>query len=254
MHTPQYLETLTDWRVLARILEVPLVARLPAWLTRWRVLRPMRHATGGTLLGCRLALEHGVAINLGGGYHHAGPDKGGGFCVYADTPVALATLKDEGRLGTALVVDTDAHQGNGTADAIRPWGWARILDLFEADIYPWPKVSEDTPVPLAAGRTGAEYLALLREHLPRALDAFRPGLVVHHAGSDVLATDPLARLALTPGDMAERDLYVASEVRIRDIPLAMVLAGGYGTLSWEAHAKSIEGILVRFDHHTGVNA
>ena len=75
----------------------------------------MRYATGGTVLACRLALEHGVAINLGGGYHHAAAGWGGGFCVYADVPLAAKVLHDEGRVGKVLVVDLDAHQGNGTA-------------------------------------------------------------------------------------------------------------------------------------------
>jgi histone deacetylase 11 len=247
IHTREYLRSLRDRRVLARILEVPLVGSLPAWLVNWRVLRPMRWATGGTVLACRLALEKGLAINLGGGYHHAGPGCGGGFCAYADVPLALRTLEEEGRLHSALVVDTDAHQGNGTADAIRPWPWAHLLDLFEEDIFPWPKVDEDMPVPLPSRTNGAEYLDALREHLPHSLDRCRPDLVVYNAGSDVLGSDPLAMLNLTVAEMAERDLFVVTEVRDRGVPLAMVLSGGYGPSSWAAHARSIEGILTRFD-------
>jgi histone deacetylase 11 len=96
VHTAEYLRSLRDRRVLARILEVPVVCYLPACLIGWRVLRPMRWATGGTVLTCRLALEQGLAVNLGGGFHHASRDRGGGFCVYADTPLALLTLHEEG--------------------------------------------------------------------------------------------------------------------------------------------------------------
>ena len=127
VHSEPYLKSLRDRHVLARILEVAPVAYLPALLTDWRVLGPMRWATGGTVLASRLALQHGVAVNLAGGYHHAGPNKGGGFCAYADAPLALAILKDENKISSALVVDTDAHQGNGTADAIRSWSWAHDL-------------------------------------------------------------------------------------------------------------------------------
>jgi histone deacetylase 11 len=250
VHTPEYLDSLRRRRVLAQILEVWLVLYLPAFLTNWRVLKPMRWATGGTVLACRLALESGLAINLGGGYHHAAPDRGGGFCAYADTPLALRTLHDEGRIQSALVVDTDAHQGDGTADAIRPWPWAHLLDLFESDLFPWPKAQEDMPVPLPPRTNGAEYLDILRESLPQALDRFRPDLVVYNAGSDVLWNDPLSKLFLTVEEMAERDLYVVTEVRERKVPLAMVLSGGYGPASWEAHARSIEGILARFDGQT----
>ena len=132
-------------------------------------------------------------------------------------------------------------------DALRPWSWAHLLDLYEEDLFPWPKADEEMPVPLPSRTSGAAYLDALREHLPRVLDRFRPELVIHNAGSDVLATDPLTRLGLTPADMAERDLYVVTEVRQRGLPLAMVLSGGYGPASWQAHAHSIEGILARFD-------
>lgn len=247
IHTPEYLRSLRDRKVLARILEVPVICYVPAWLVAWRVLRPMRWATGGTILACRLALDKGLAINLGGGYHHAGPSRGSGFCAYADVPLALLTLKEESQLRSALVVDTDAHQGNGTADAIRPWLWAHLLDLFEEDIFPWPKVDEDMPVPVPSSTRGTEYLDALREHLPRALDRYHPDLVVYTAGSDVLRSDPLSSLFLTAKEMAERDLHVVTEVRERGVPLAMVLSGGYGPTSWEAHAHSIEGILARFD-------
>jgi histone deacetylase 11 len=92
-----------------------------------------------------------------------------------------------------------------------------------------------------------EYLDALREQLPRALDRFEPDFVVHNAGSDILSSDPLTNLLVTADEMAERDLCVATEVRERGIPLAMVLSGGYGPNSWQAHARSIEGILTRFD-------
>ena len=106
---------------------------------------------------------------------------------------------------------------------------------------------EDVPVPLTSGTNGAIYLRMLSDVLPKALNRFRPDFVLYNAGSDVLNSDPLSRLMLSPGEMAERDLSVVTEVRGRNIPLAMVLSGGYGPLSWEAHAQSIEGILMRFD-------
>jgi histone deacetylase 11 len=247
VHTPEYLRSLRDRRVLARILEVPVLRYLPGWLLDWRVLRPIRWATGGTVLACHLALERGLAVNLGGGYHHASGNRGGGFCVYADVPLALLLLKQQGRVQSVLVVDTDAHQGDGTADAIAHWPWAHILDFYEDNLFPRCKAQEDMPVPLPSLLEGAMYLDLLREHLPNALDRFRPDFVLYNAGSDVLRTDPLAHLLLSVEEMAERDLFVVTEVRQRGIPLAMVLSGGYGPHSWEAHARSLEGILARFD-------
>jgi histone deacetylase 11 len=247
LHTPAYLESLHHSSVLKEILEVWVISFLAPGFVDSHVLEPMRWATGGTIRACRLAREQGLSINIGGGFHHASRDKGSGFCIYADTPVALANLHAEMPFRSVLIVDTDAHQGNGNADAVRPWPWAHVLDLFEDALFPWPKEQEDWPVPLASGLGGEEYLRILHECLPAALDRFAPELVVYNAGSDVLQTDPLTSLRLTVEEMVERDLYVVTQVRERNIPLAMVLSGGYGPHSWEAHAKSIEALATHFD-------
>lgn len=247
VHSPEYLQSLRRPETLARALEVPIVYRLPSWLIDWRILRPMRYATGGKVLACRLAMEQGLAINLGGGYHHAAGGWGCGFCIYADVPLAVKALHDEGRVGKILVVDLDAHQGNGTAAAFRDWPWATIFDLYEDDLFPFPKEPEVFPLPVPSGLTGDEYLDCVRSFLPKALDEIRPDLVVYNAGSDPFADDPLARFQLTTGDLADRDLLVVTEVLERNVPLAMVLSGGYSRQSWKLHADAIEGILTRFD-------
>jgi histone deacetylase 11 len=247
LHTPEYLRSLRQAESLACILEVPVVRRLPGWMIDWRVLRPMRYATGGTILACRRALEHGVAINLGGGYHHAAAGWGGGFCVYADVPLAAKVLHDEGRADKVIVVDLDAHQGNGTAAVFRDWPWATIFDLYEQDIFPTRKEPEDYPLPVRSGLDGAEYLGIVQEALPAALDAVRPDLLIYNAGSDPFADDPLAGFRLTRSDLAERDLIVVTLARERGLPVAMVLSGGYSAESWRIHTDGIEGILTRFD-------
>ncbi|WP_435007942.1 histone deacetylase family protein [Tundrisphaera lichenicola] len=247
IHTDAYLRSLRTPKTLAQIVEVPVVRRLPAWVINGLILHPMRLAAGGTALACQLALESGIAINLGGGFHHAASGWGGGFCVYADVPLAVKSLHDEGKLERVLVVDLDAHQGNGTAAIFRDWDWAAIYDLFELDIFPAHKESEDFPIPVGPDLSGDEYLEIVRGTLPAALDTVRPDLVVYNAGSDPYVGDQLARYRLTAGDLAERDLSVVTEVRERGIPLAMVLSGGYSAESWKLHADSIEGILTRFD-------
>lgn len=249
VHTPAYLRSLWSSEVLARILEVPIVRRLPAWAINWRLLRSMRYATGGTLLACRLALEHGLAVNLGGGFHHAASGWGGGFCVYADVPLAAKVLHDEGKVGKVLVVDLDAHQGNGIAAIFARWHWASIYDLYERGIFPTRKEPEDYPLPVESGLTGDECLKIVQDTLPATLDAVRPDLVIYNAGSDPFVGDPLAGYRLSEGDLAERDLLVVGMVRERSIPVAMMLSGGYSAESWKIHADSIEGILTRFDEH-----
>ena len=247
VHTPEYLKSLASARVLADILSVPAARRLPGWLLDWRVLLPMRYAAGGTVLACRLALDRGVAINLGGGFHHASAGRGEGSCVYADSAVAAAVLHEEGPARKVLVVDLDAHQGNGTASVFRAWPWAMILDIYEDDLYPSFKEPEDFPVPVSAGMSGIEYLKLVRASVPEALDSVRPDLVIYNAGSDPYVDDPLARLQLTRAELAERDLLVVTLARERGIPVAMVLSGGYSRESWRVHADAIVGILTRFD-------
>jgi len=247
IHAPEYLRSLRSPEMLARILEVPIVRRLPGWMIDWRILSPMRCATGGTILACRLALEHAVAVNLGGGYHHAAGEWGGGFCVYADVPLAAKVLHDEGRVGKVLVVDLDAHQGNGTAAIFQGWPWAFIFDLFEEDLFPFSKEQEDVALPVPSGLTGVEYMDVIHKALPRALDTIGPDLVVYNAGSDPFVDDPLARFRLTISDLAGRDLIVVTMARERGIPVAIVLSGGYSSESWRIHTDGIEGILARFD-------
>jgi histone deacetylase 11 len=146
-----------------------------------------------------------------------------------------------------LVVDLDAHQGNGTAAEFHRWDWAFIFDLYERDLFPARKEPEDYPLPVSSGLTGTEYLGILRDMLPKALGAVRPNLVIYNAGTDPFVGDPLAGFRLSRSDLAERDLQVVSSVRERDIPVAMVLSGGYTAESWSIHADAIEGILARFD-------
>jgi histone deacetylase 11 len=124
VHTDPYLDThLRSPAYLARALEVPPVARAPRWLIDWRVLRPMRWATAGTILAAREALRSGgVVMNLTGGYHHAGPNRGEGFCLYADVGIAVAVLRRDGVLAAGdrvLYVDLDAHQAPACSPTTR---------------------------------------------------------------------------------------------------------------------------------------
>lgn len=144
IHTPEYLESLKNRDVLSRILEIDLLAWVPEPLLEAQVLQPMRHASGGTLLACRLALKNKICINLGGGYHHADSDHGGGFCVYSDVPVAIKTLRAEGKIRKALIVDTDAHQGNGFATVCEGLAGAAFwTSLMRASIHgrKWQRMS-----------------------------------------------------------------------------------------------------------------
>jgi histone deacetylase 11 len=247
VHSRRYLDSLRDSCEIAKIMEVAPAAWVPNSLLDWRVLRPMRFAAGGTLLACRMALNHGVAINIGGGYHHAEADHGGGFCVYSDVPCAISTLRSQNLVKSALIVDTDAHQGNGFAIEAKKQKLTHVLDLFDETIYPFPKVEEDMSVPFPAHTDGETYLLALREYLPQAIARYEPQLIVYNAGSDVLDSDPLSTFKLTQEEMIQRDDFVVSTARECKIPVAMVLAGGYGRQSASAHAGSIEQVIAKND-------
>ncbi|MDZ4838306.1 MAG: histone deacetylase [Candidatus Melainabacteria bacterium] len=248
VHTREYLDSLKDSWELAKILEVGPSMFVPSILLDWKVLKPMRVAAGGTLLTCRTALQHGLAINLGGGYHHAFSNKGGGFCVYSDVPVAINALHEEGLLKRALIIDTDAHQGNGFATLAQASNERiSLLDFYDESIYPIPKVEEDWAIAFPKGTDGKTYLTALEDNVPRAIDKYKPDLIVYNAGSDVLEPDPLSTFKLNSNDMSARDFFVVDYARSKNIPVAMVLAGGYSKDSALAHAASIKGILKKFD-------
>lgn len=248
VHSERYLKSLTDSFELAKIFEVGPTMFVPAALLDWRILKPMRIAAGGTLLTMRKALNHGLAINVGGGYHHASENHGGGFCAYSDIPVATKVLQQEGLVKTVMIVDTDAHQGNGFAiEAKKPASSLFMLDFYDETIYPHPKVEEDWSVPFPKNTIGKVYLSKLEETLPAAIEKVKPDLIVYNAGSDVLESDPLSTFKLATAEMNKRDLFVVECAREKNVPVAMVLAGGYGKESGMAHAHSIKAILNKFD-------
>jgi histone deacetylase 11 len=243
VHTPEYLESLKSSTAVATYLEAPIAAILPGTLIDRSVLRAFRHASGGTILAGRLALKHAVAVNVGGGYHHAKPGGGEGFCIYADMPIAIRLLQQEKLIRRALVVDLDVHQGNGTAVCFRGDDSVFTFSMHQADIYPIPKEQSDCDVELEPGTDDETYLRILRRVLPGVIDRSRPELVMLQAGCDTLAGDPLADLCMTQEGIVARDGYVADTCARRGIPLAVTLGGGYSRQAWKVQHASICRIL-----------
>jgi histone deacetylase 11 len=256
IHDPAYLDRLRNSHELAAALELPLVAQLPGWVVRWVVMRPMRWAVAGSLIAGRAALTAGVAVNLSGGYHHAKPDRGEGFCVFNDIAYLVHGLRTDGQLGPDdrfAYVDLDAHQGNGVCHHFRSDRRVLVYDVFNRDIYPHDNVARkriDHPIPLSAGCSGAVYLRLLKASLPEFLDAIqrdgRVGLAVYNAGTDVFAGDDLGGLRLGFADVLERDLYVIEQIRARNIPVVMLLSGGYSQESHRLVANTVVALLRRY--------
>jgi len=245
VHTPKYLQRLKSSAAVAEFLEFAPLAALPSKLLDSGVLLPFRYATAGTLLAAREALDCGIAVNLGGGYHHAMPESGEGFCVYADIPVAIAALRAEQgkKLGKVLVIDLDVHQGNGTAVCMAGDANTFTFSMHQGDIYPIPKATSNLDVELPAGTTDEAYLAKLSKHLPGLTQPDDPDLVFYVAGCDTLGSDPLAGLKMTQGGIIRRDAMVVDACVRRRIPVVMVLGGGYSPNAWAAQYASVRRII-----------
>ncbi|OGS13287.1 MAG: hypothetical protein A2285_03070 [Elusimicrobia bacterium RIFOXYA12_FULL_57_11] len=201
---------------------------------------------GGTIRATELALETGLGLNCGGGAHHAFGGHGEGFCLLNDIAVAVKKLLKRGRLERALVIDLDAHQGNGTAAIFRGDRRVFTFSMHQGDIYPEKKEQSSLDVELRAGTGDARYLALLKKHLPAVITRARPGLAVYVAGADVYRGDMLGGLGLTMAGIVKRDAFVFNECFRRGLPLAVVLSGGYAAKSGDTiriHANTLRAAL-----------
>ncbi|MEQ8790771.1 MAG: histone deacetylase [Pirellulaceae bacterium] len=253
VHSEEYLHQLRHSKYVARALEVPSVAVLPAWTVDRCVLRPMRFAVRGTIMAARASLDHGLAVNLSGGYHHAKPESGEGFSIYSDIGIAIAALRRDGLLSDdarVAYIDLDAHQGNGVCRVFERDSRVFIFDMYNALIYPLEIATRqriDCDIPLFSACGDEEYLGKLQSRLPGFLDSAgrtRPiGLAIFNAGTDILLDDPLGCMNVSAAAILERDLYVVKQLRHRDIPTVMVLSGGYTRQSYQLVANSVSRLL-----------
>ncbi len=221
VHTPSWTEALRDGALTPRqvqTLEIPWSPQMARgfWL-----------AAGGTLLAGRLALEHGAAYNIGGGFHHAFGNHGEGFCAVHDVAVAIRALQVEGLIQRAIVVDTDVHHGNGTAAIFATDPTVFTLSIHQQNNYPAMKPPSDLDLPLADGVGDAEYLSILRPAVEEALTAFQPGILFYVGGADPYFDDQLGGLDLSIEGLIARDTAVFEAARRRRIPVVTTLAGGY---------------------------
>jgi acetoin utilization deacetylase AcuC-like enzyme len=199
---------------------------------------------GGSILAARESLTRGVGVNLGGGFHHAFPDHGEGFCVFNDVAIAIRALQNEGGIRRAAVIDLDVHQGNGTAAIFRDDPTVFTFSMHHEQNYPALKPPSDLDIGLDTGTAGAEYLAALERHLPSILDRHRPDLVAYVAGADPYEQDQLGGLKLSREDLRRRDRVVFDTAAAREIPVVAFLAGGYAVRVEDTvgiHADMVEG-------------
>jgi acetoin utilization deacetylase AcuC-like enzyme len=221
VHTPEYVRKLqTDSLTLSERmkLEIPLSesTRAGFWL-----------AAGGSTLAGRKALEDGFAANLSGGFHHAYPGHGEGFCMIHDVGVAIRSLQAAGKIRTAMTVDTDVHHGNGTAAIFGDDESVLTLSIHQENNYPMPKPPSDEDIGLDDGTRDEKYLDALEKGLLRALKKMTPDIIFYVGGADPYREDQLGGLALTIEGLQKRDRLVFEHARRLGIPVASTLAGGY---------------------------
>jgi acetoin utilization deacetylase AcuC-like enzyme len=252
VHTREYVQKLKTGTLSAQEelqLEVPYSPELVKafWL-----------AAGGSILAADLALREGVAVNIGGGFHHAFPDHGEGFCVINDVAVAIKRMHKEGKLTRAMTVDLDVHNGNGTAAIFPPKTRPGVplpsasasrrdlhattpevhlgvdgelevftISLHQAHNYPAHKPPSSIDVHLPDGTNDEEYLGWLDQSLSSAFRHFTPELICYLAGADPYREDQLGGLALTIDGLKERDQLVMRVAQAHNVPVMVTYAGGY---------------------------
>ena len=239
VHTAEYLEKTRSGGFRASELALLELPWSPSVADGFRLM------AGGTIAAARLAVEAGArlardagggaggsggrlaaAANLGGGFHHAFPSHGEGFCLYNDVAVAIRALQRDGAIRRAAVVDADVHQGNGTAFIFDGDSSVFTFSIHQEHNYPHVKPRGSLDVGLPDGTDDRGYLHALERALPAVIDS-RPDLIVYVAGADPYLEDQLGGLCLTYEGLRGRDFLVLSAARDAGIPAAIVFAGGY---------------------------
>lgn len=233
-------------RYILNALELPFPAIIPFSIIDKKILLPMRWAVKGTLDAARDALRGSTSWNLSGGYHHASSNSAEGFCIYNDIGIACnehlktSLIEKDDRI---LIIDVDAHHGNGNAHTFMENGKVTILDIFNDDIYPkspFTRQRIDIAAPLHTATRGHEYLRALDAALDRIDSGFRIAFVI--AGTDVLASDPLGGFRLTIEDVVRRDMMIFEKLRILSIPAVFLGGGGYSEDSVKAITESLSNL------------
>jgi acetoin utilization deacetylase AcuC-like enzyme len=240
VHDEFYLKNIQDPVKVGQYLRIGAVEPWDSY-----ILEFFRTVSGGTILAAEYALDHMMTMfNLGGGFHHAMPDRAAGFCLLNDVAIAIEKVRRNYSLERIMIIDLDYHQGDGNLMFYKDDPAIFTLSLHATK---WLEVEKKNNVDILIPHniTGPEYMTVLAKHLEPALESFKPQLIFYIAGSDPYEHDTLCDLNLTREEMLERNLYVYNFVKQNKIPLAVVAGGGYGAESWKIYfdfiASTIKG-------------
>ncbi len=235
VHDKAYFDDLIHKRInglAARKIGFPLSDEL---ILRERII------ADGTVKGCDLALSNGIAMNIAGGTHHAYTNRAEAFCLLNDQAIGAKYLLDKGLAKKILIIDLDVHQGNGTAEIFGSEERVFTFSMHGAGNYPFQKEESDLDIPLKKGTTDSEYLSILEDQLHQLLDRVKPDFVFYLSGVDILETDKLGTLALSPEGCKQRDELVLESCYKLEIPVQCSMGGGYSSeidIIVNAHANT----------------
>ena len=184
-------------------------------------------SVGGTIAACQSAITDGLSVNLGGGTHHAFPDHGEGFCIFNDVAVAARTAQSMHLMERVVIIDCDVHQGNGTAYIFRGDDSVFTFSIHAEKNFPFRKWESNLDIGLPDNTEDGAYLAALKSGLEEVFAKFDPQLCVYIAGADPYLNDRLGKLSLTLDGLAHRDEIVIGNCLKKQIPIAIVMGGGY---------------------------
>jgi len=221
VHTSDYLNELYNITIeprKARKIGFPLSAEL---VERERII------TDGTIKACQFALEHGVAMNIAGGTHHAYTDHGEAFCMLNDQAIGAQYLLQNKLARQILVVDLDVHQGNGTAEIFQNDDRVFTFSMHGKSNYPFKKEVSDLDLAMENDCGDEEYLKTLSYTLPRLIERVKPDFIFFLSGVDILSTDKLGKLGCTVAGCKQRDEFVFEQCLKYEIPVEVSMGGGY---------------------------
>ncbi len=235
VHDPEYYYDLLNLKIPyreARKIGFPLSEQL---VERERII------ADGTMKACEYAIEHGIAMNIAGGTHHAFSNRGEAFCMLNDQAIGARYLQSKNIACQILIVDLDVHQGNGTAQIFKDDPSVFTFSMHGANNYPFKKETSDLDVALKKGTTDQEYLSVLKGTLPHIIREIHPEFIFYLCGADVLETDKLGTLSLSLDGCKKRDELVLESCLKYQIPVQCSMGGGYSIdikKIVEAHANT----------------
>ena len=248
-HSDDYLKSLQSSWTLARIAELPFLRFFPSHLSQNVLLEPMLYQMGGSLLAAEAALKFGWAINLGGGFHHASYSNGEGFCALADISLIVKYLRREKQAQKIMIIDLDAHQGNGYETDFISDADVYILDVYNKDVFPhdeYAKKGIDLKVELDAFAADAEYFPKIEKAMDKAFSEFKPDLIIYNAGTDLMTGDRIGALDISPAGIVKRDEMVFQRALGKKVPIVMLLSGGYQHTNAAVIADSLLNLQKKF--------